>query len=87
MSIAHRVKTFQVPETDPDGFVDRRPASSRYEEAGIERRQFPNTGGEQTGEGAELSRAIDLFKFKKQKKKITIEELLVVMKSLGYSKS
>ncbi len=84
MSIANR----QLPppaETEvPEGFIERRPASSRYEQAGIERRQFPNADIEISTEGFELARAIDLYKFENKLQRVNVEELLTIIRSLGY---
>jgi len=84
MSITKQRQTFFIPPQDPEGFVKRRPASSRYEQAGIERRQFPNVGIELSAEAEELGHAIDLFKFTNEKKRVNAEELLTIIRSLGY---
>jgi hypothetical protein len=84
MSIANRQLPPPVEPEVPEGFVERRPASSRYEQAGIERRQFPNAGIEISTEGYELARAIDLYKFENKQQRVNVEELLAILRSLGY---
>ena len=84
MSIAKRQQPITTSPDTPEGFVQRRPASSRYEQAGIERRQFPNVGVEFSDEGQELAQAIDLYKFENKQQRVNVEELLSIMKSLGY---
>ena len=67
----------------PESFVDRRQNSLPGEPA-IERRQFANTYEDLSPEAAELARAIDGYKLQHRRRFITFEEMLAVMKSLGY---
>ncbi|TWT72692.1 hypothetical protein Pla123a_39910 [Posidoniimonas polymericola] len=67
------------------GFVDRRSYDSNGS-AGRERRQFANSHDELSPEAAELARAIDGYKLQHRRRFIDADELLVVVKSLGYSK-
>ena len=71
------------PETGV--FVDRR-SSSGSGAGGRERRQFVNSHSELSPEAAELARAIDGYKLQHRRRFINADELLTVVKSLGYSK-
>jgi hypothetical protein len=69
----------------PIPFVDRRsplPADSPIRE----RRQFTNSHEELSPEAAELARAIDGYKLMHRRRFIDFEEMLAVIKSLGYRK-
>jgi NTP pyrophosphatase (non-canonical NTP hydrolase) len=65
-------------------FVDRR----SYDVAGRtpthERRQFTNSHEGLSPEAQELARAIDGYKLRHRRRFITTEEMLAVVKSLGY---
>ena len=65
-------------------FIDRRqnPGSP----PGVERRQFSNTYSELGPESQELARAIDQYKLMHRRRFITYDEMLAVIKSLGYHK-
>ena len=65
-------------------FVDRRQTSGRP--PGVERRQFSNTYGELSPESQELAMAIDQYKLMHRRRFITYDEMLAVIKSLGYRK-
>lgn len=67
-------------------FVDRRSATSQ-ETPGRERRQFANSYEELSPEAAELAGAIDGYKLQHRRRFITFEEMLAVIKSLGYQRS
>lgn len=67
-------------------FVDRRSAPPAADAPGQERRQFTNSHEELSPEAAELARAIDEYKLLHRRRFITYEEMLSVVKSLGYSK-
>lgn len=66
-------------------FVDRRDESGA---SGIvrERRQFTNSHDGLSGEAAELARAIDSYKARHRRRFINYEEMLSVVKSLGYAR-
>jgi hypothetical protein len=69
----------------PIPFVDRRNPladDSPYRE----RRQFSNSHEELTPDAAELARAIDGYKLMHRRRFINFEEMLGVIKSLGYRK-
>jgi len=67
------------------GFVERRsminpPTHSK------ERRQFANSHTGLTEEASQLAQAIDKYKLMNRRRYITFEEMLNVIKSLGYSR-
>lgn len=65
-------------------FIDRRQSASPESSRGVERRQFTNSHSELSPEAAELARAIDQYKLYHRRRFITYEEMLGVIKSLGY---
>jgi len=67
-------------------FVDRRTSGSPDELPTRERRQFANSHNELSPEAAELARAIDGYKLQHRRRFITFEEMLAVIKSLGYQR-
>jgi len=68
----------------PETFVDRRAHRDPENEPAIERRQFANSYDDLSPEAAELARAIDGYKLQHRRRFITFEEMLAVIKSLGY---
>jgi len=63
-------------------FVDRRAAAS---DAGLaERRQFGSTHSDLSPDARELAVAIDRYKLEFRRRYITCEEMLAVVKKLGY---
>ncbi len=69
----------------PEGFVDRRSPVSG-EQPARERRQFANSYEELSPDAAELAQAIDGYKLQHRRRFITFEEMLAVIKSLGYQR-
>lgn len=69
----------------PQGFVDRR-RSDASGLSGRERRQFANSYEGLSPEATELANAIDQYKLVNRRRFITYEEMLSVVKSLGYHK-
>jgi hypothetical protein len=69
-----------------DSFVDRRTPGLPAAEPLFERRQFANSYDELSPEAAELARAIDGYKVQHRRRFITFEEMLSVIKSLGYTR-
>ncbi len=68
-------------------FVDRRsPEGQRRSGHGMERRQFANSHSELSPDAADLGRAIDQYKLLNRRRYITYEEMLAIIKSIGYSK-
>lgn len=72
--------------SDPQGFVDRRDSLTTAVAPGVERRQFANSHDELSPDAAELARAIDQYKLLHRRRFINFEEMLGVIKSLGYHK-
>lgn len=71
----------QVTEPSTD-FVDRR--SPKTGHSSLERRQFSNSHEELSPEAQELARAIDAYKLHNRRRFITYEEIMMVIKELGY---
>lgn len=72
-------------ETPTEPFVDRRGHGA--DQASIrERRQFANSHDDLSPDAAELARSIDAYKLRHRRRFITYEEMLGVVKSLGYHK-
>jgi hypothetical protein len=72
---------FEVP---PSEFLERRQPDSPEGPPGVERRQFANSHSELSPDAAELARSIDQYKISHRRRFITYEEMLAVIKSLGY---
>ena len=70
----------------PEQFLDRRNYQSQDGAPGSERRQFTNTYDELSLEARELAQAIDAYKLMHRRRFITYEEMLSVVKGLGYSR-
>ncbi len=66
-------------------FVNRRQSSSNGA-PGRERRQFTNSYSDLTPEAAELATAIDGYKSTNRRRFIDYEEMISIVKSLGYTK-
>ena len=67
-------------------FVDRRETQPLGSAPGVERRQFANSHSELSPPAAELARAIDQYKLLHRRRFIDFEEMLGIVKALGYSK-
>ncbi len=65
-------------------FIDRRNYSQPPGTAPRERRQFTNSHEELSPDARELAQAIDSYKLMHRRRFITYEEMLAVVKSLGY---
>ena len=68
----------------PVTFVDRRNPAAVERMPICERRQFGNSHEDLSPEAAELAQAIDHYKLCHRRRFITFEEMLAVVKSLGY---
>lgn len=75
----------QTFQSSTENFVDRRNSEGAAEQ-GLERRQFTNSHDDLSSEAAELAGAIDGYKLQHRRRFINYEEMLSVIKSLGYSK-
>ncbi len=79
--------TETVPgQIETSDFTDRRNPHSVDHLPGRERRQFANSHDDLSPEARELAIAIDGYKLQHRRRFITYEEMLSVMKSLGYRK-
>ena len=65
-------------------FVERRNLETAESLPVRERRQFGNSYDDLSPEAAELAQAIDQYKLFHRRRFITFEEMIGVMKSLGY---
>ena len=75
----------QIPESVIP-FVDRRNSATDALPAGRERRQFANNYDSLSPEARELALATDKYKLDHRRRFITYEEMLGIMKQLGYGK-
>jgi hypothetical protein len=77
----------EIPATEtpvsPQPFVDRR-NYDQSEDSGFERRQFSSSHEGLTPDAKELAQAIDRYKLRHRRRFITYEEILDVVKVLGY---
>jgi len=71
-------------ETPTEPFVDRRNYSRQEEAPTGERRQFTSTHDDLSPEARELAQAIDAYKMHHRRRFVTYEEMMTVIKSLGY---
>jgi hypothetical protein len=67
-------------------FIDRRAPAAVERMPICERRQFGNSHDDLSPDAAELAHAIDRYKLLHRRRFITFEEMLAVVKSLGYSR-
>jgi hypothetical protein len=74
-------ETLQAP---PETFIDRRSYDISGRTPAFERRQFTNSHEGLSPDATELGRAIDQYKLSHRRRFITYEEMLAVVKSLGY---
>lgn len=77
-------RTFSDGKVEPV-FVERRSKRSDNT-SGYERRQFSDSHKGLSADAAELGTAIDQYKLINRRRYITYEEMLGVIKSLGYTK-
>ncbi len=75
-----------MPSATETTFVDRRSYDPGVGRPAQERRQFTNSYEELSPAACELAMAIDEYKLVHRRRFITYEEMLGVVKSLGYSK-
>ncbi len=73
-------------EMSTAGFVDRRNYHVGSVPPAFERRQFVNSYHELSPEARELAEAIDSYKMRHRRRFISAEEMLSVIKALGYHK-
>jgi len=73
-------------ETLSDPFVERRSYDAAGRSPACERRQVTNSHEGLSPDAQELANAIDGYKLHHRRRFITYEEMLAVVKSLGYHK-
>ena len=76
----------QIADAPTLEFIDRRDTFPGRPAPTVERRQFSNSYDELTPDARELALAIDGYKVRHRRRFITFEEMLAVVKSLGYHK-
>lgn len=74
-----------VPSSPP--FIDRRDPTRAKSFTGPERRQFAGPFDHLSPDASELAAAIDQYKLHHRRPIISFEEILGVLKSLGYRKA
>ena len=67
-------------------FVDRRNPNIQRNSPGLERRQFSDGREALSADAKELGQAIDQYKLQNCRRYISYEEMLGVIRSLGYEK-
>ena len=67
-------------------FIDRRSYDPGVGRPAMERRQFANSHEDLSPDARELAVAIDGYKLMHRRRFITYEEMLTVVKTLGYHK-
>jgi hypothetical protein len=86
------VSSLQVLRMSPtfasnvEPFVDRRNYATQAGAPQRERRQFTNSHDDLSPDARELAQAIDSYKLMHRRRFITYEEMLAVVKSLGYKR-
>ncbi len=73
-------------QSPTDTFFDRRNYDISGRTPAHERRQFSNSHEGLSPEALELAHAIDGYKMSHRRRFITYEEMLAIVKSLGYSR-
>jgi hypothetical protein len=73
-------------ELESGPFVDRRNYDAGADAPGRERRQFTNSHEGLSPEARELAIAVDRYKLAHRRRFITYEEMLGVLKDMGYRK-
>ena len=76
----------QGTQAPPVHFIDRRTGDVSIGTPMRERRQFTNSHEDLSPDAIELAQAIDQYKLIHRRRFITYEEMLAVVKSLGYKK-
>lgn len=86
LSIGINQKSFPDNANGPESFVDRR-RSQGNALGRSERRQFGSSHSGLSDAGHELALAIDQYKAQHHRRYLTYDEMLMVIRELGYSKS
>lgn len=75
-----------VTLTSAEPFLDRRNYAGQMGAPNLERRQFTNSYEDLSPDARELAQAIDAYKLMHRRRFITYEEMLGVVKELGYNR-
>ena len=75
------------PTDNQQTFVDRRNYSNPQGSPAFERRQFTNSHNELTPDARELALAVDQYKLEHRRRFVNYEELMNIVKGLGYEKA
>ena len=76
-----------VVPTTVESFIERRQSTGGSSPVSRERRQFGDGRDELSAEAKELADAIDSYKLAHRRRFVTFEEMLAVIKSLGYERA
>jgi hypothetical protein len=76
----------EQPTSDANLGTDRRQREFAGGYTGLERRQFSDSRDELSPDAAQLAQAIDDYKLRHRRRFINFEEMLHVIKALGYSR-
>jgi hypothetical protein len=76
----------QTFDCSTETFVDRRNYELGGLVSGSERRQFADSHEALSPDARELAMAVDAYKLRHRRRFITYEEMLTVLKTLGYKK-
>ncbi len=76
----------QTFDSSTEAFVDRRTYELGGLVSGSERRQFADSHEALSPDARELALAVDAYKLRHRRRFITYEEMLTVIKTLGYKK-
>ena len=87
MAVENQSNSNLVSSTEINQYADRRNPSVQRNSPGLERRQFSDGHSSLSPDAAELGQAIDQYKLDHCRRYISYEEMLNVIKSLGYQKS
>jgi hypothetical protein len=86
MSTDNRTFGAATPALDASTFVDRRSGDESTSQPNQDRRQFSDAHTNLSPEAAELAKAVDQYKLINRRRYVTYEEMLSIIKSVGYSK-
>jgi hypothetical protein len=86
LSFASKENMMSSTLAEAETFIDRRLPAPLADQPLFERRQFANSYEELSLDAAELARAIDGYKVQHRRRFVTFEEMLAVIKSLGYKR-
>jgi hypothetical protein len=76
----------EVSSKDERGFLDRRDPYRGTVPPMVERRQFSNSHFDLSPDAQELAQAIDSYKLHHRRRFISYEEILSIVKQLGYDR-